>query len=349
MNRKPLGIGLIGAGPVAQAIHVPTLLRLRDRFAVRSVMDIDAAIADAVAGRVGCRSTTSIDELLEDPTVDVVAICSPDRFHATQVIQAIRAGKRAVLCEKPFATSVAEAKAIAEAGAAAGVPVFVGAMHTADPAWLTAQRVWGDLPETTHTVRSRIALPQNKRYEDWATELLGRPAGRPQDLSDPVVQAAMFVNGMLGLASHNLPLVRAFLPDFAAVRVEHAQFIAPFGYLAVLRAGERQVQLTGLIHGRWNPQWTFDALAPDASLHIDFTPSFVHAGSGVATLRTSEVATVYGPYPRNGYQSEWERLADAVNGAADVAPPLQSLIDDITFVLGIAEQAAAIITREKAA
>lgn len=349
MNRKSLGVGLIGAGPVAQAIHVPTLLRLRDRFAVRSVMDVDAVVGAAVAARVGCRSTTSVDELLEDPAVDVVAICSPDRFHAAQVLQAIQAGKRAVLCEKPFATSVAEAKAIAAAGAAAGVPVFVGAMHTADPAWLAAQRAWANLPETAHTIRSRIVLPQNKRYEDWATELLGRPVGRAQDLSDPAVQAAMFVNGTLGLAIHNLPLVRAFLPDFDTVRVEHAQFIEPFGYLAVLRAGDRLVQLTGLIHNRWNPQWTFEAFASEASLHIDFTPSFVHAGSGVATLRTPEAATIYGPYPMNGYQAEWERLADAVDGDAGVVPPLRSLIDDITFALDIADQAAAIIVQEKAA
>ncbi|HET9522955.1 MAG TPA: Gfo/Idh/MocA family oxidoreductase, partial [Terrimicrobiaceae bacterium] len=98
---KPLGVGIIGAGPVTQAIHLPTLATLGDRLQVVHIMDVNAEVGALVASRTGARSTTSIQTLLEDPEVDVVAICSPGQFHAAQVEATTAAGKRGILCEKP--------------------------------------------------------------------------------------------------------------------------------------------------------------------------------------------------------------------------------------------------------
>ena len=74
---KPLGVGIIGAGPVTQAIHLPTVATLGDRLQVVHIMDVNAEVGALVASRTGARSTTSVQTLLEDPEVDVVAICSP--------------------------------------------------------------------------------------------------------------------------------------------------------------------------------------------------------------------------------------------------------------------------------
>src|SRR5690348_14645928 len=105
MVAERLGVGFVGAGPVTQAIHLPTLARLTELFQVTHVTDISKDVAATVAARVGARWSTSIEELLGDPLVDVVAVCGPHQFHAAQVIAACRAGKKAVLCEKPFAMS----------------------------------------------------------------------------------------------------------------------------------------------------------------------------------------------------------------------------------------------------
>jgi predicted dehydrogenase len=78
----PLGVGFVGGGPVTQAIHLPTLARLTDLFTVAHVTDITGEIATSVAARVGARASTSIEEMLDDPRVDVVAVCSPHQFHA---------------------------------------------------------------------------------------------------------------------------------------------------------------------------------------------------------------------------------------------------------------------------
>ena len=134
----PLGVGILGAGPVTQAIHLPTLARLPDKFRVTAVMDIDAQVATSVAARAGAEPAQSVEEVLDHPGVDVVAVCSPPQFHAEQVAAICAAGKRGILCEKPLATSREEAEGIATAVAASGIPLIVGAMHAYDPGWLAA-------------------------------------------------------------------------------------------------------------------------------------------------------------------------------------------------------------------
>jgi predicted dehydrogenase len=339
MNSSTLGVGILGAGPVTQAIHLPTLARLRDVFTVQRIMDVDAAVAESVAGRVGAAWTTSVDELLADPAVQIVVICSPHQFHAEQVVAACRAGKQAVLCEKPFAMTRDQAEQIAAAATETGTPIIVGAMHTFDPGWLAAKQHWGDLLETAHTLRYSIVLPPNPRFEDFATEVVTRPVWPPADRNDPEVAAGMIYGGIMGLAIHDLPLVREFCPDFEDVEVLSCTLPHPAGYLVNLRVGEKNVQVAAVNTRSWEPEWTFEAIGDDSSLRIDFTPSYVQAGSATAVLRRGKESTVYGPYPMNGYEGEWRFLAGLARGAEQ---PLDTagLIADLTFALDVAGTAA---------
>ncbi len=334
-----IGIGFLGAGPVTQAIHLPTLARLGDDFAIRHVTDIDAAVAEAVAGRVGAVHSTSVDPLLDDPAVEVVAICSPHTFHAEQLIAACRAGKKAVLCEKPLAMSAAEAAAIAAVSAETGVPIVVGAMHTFDPGWRAAVAHWGDLPQSSHTIRSSIVLPPNSRFEDVATEVLSRPSFPTPDLTDVEVLAGMVHAGVMGLAIHDLPLIRSLLPRYDDLRVIDAMFLAPFGYRILFVAGGKSIELHAAMSQTWQPNWVLEVFADDQVLQVEFTPSFVHAGSAISTLTTSESARVFGPTDVNGYEAEWRELAAIVRGES--APPSTGdLVEDLRFALAVADAAA---------
>lgn len=339
-ERTRIGVGFLGAGPVTQAIHLPSLSRLTELFAVAHVMDVDESVASSVAGRVGARHSASMDELLADPGVDVVAICSPHKFHAAQVIAACRAGKKAVLCEKPFAVSAEEAAEIAAVSAETGVPIVVGAMHTFDPGWLAAERLMGSLPETAHTLRSSVVLPPNPRFEDFATEVIARPAPSRPDYSEPAVIAAALEGGILGLAIHDLPLVRRFVPTFDDLEVLRAELVKPFGYEFLLRAGGRTIELTFAMNATWKPDWTFEAIGPDSALKVTFTPSYVQAGSAVAELTASGSTTVAGPFGHNGYEGEWRRIAGIVDGT-EQAPDAGTLIDDLRFALTIVDGARA--------
>ena len=109
---RSLGVGFLGAGLVTQSIHLPVLAGLADRFHVVSVMDVAGGVAERVAARCGATFTVDADAVLQNPKVDVVAVCGPNEVHAAQVIAACQAGKKAVLCEKPLAVSHLEAERI---------------------------------------------------------------------------------------------------------------------------------------------------------------------------------------------------------------------------------------------
>jgi myo-inositol 2-dehydrogenase/D-chiro-inositol 1-dehydrogenase len=339
MSTSTMGVGILGAGPVTQAIHLPTLSRLEDVFHVARVMDVDADLAASVAGRVGARWTTSMEELLADEDVQIVVICSPHQFHADQVIAACRARKRAILCEKPFAMTQREAEQIATASKQTGVPIVVGAMHTFDPAWLAAKANWGDLAQKAHTIRYSIVLPPNPRFEDFATEVVTRPARGSADRRDPDTAHGIVFGSIMGLAIHDLPLVRAFCPDFTDVELLSAIVPDPSGYFVQLRVGDRNVEVVATTTSSWIPEWYVEAIADDASVRIDFMPSYVQAGSGTATLRRAGETHIFGPHPMNGYEGEWRFIAGIAMGTQQ---PLDvtELIHDLTFAIAIAEKAA---------
>ncbi|MFD1713787.1 Gfo/Idh/MocA family protein [Amnibacterium flavum] len=340
MADSTIGVGILGCGPVTQAIHIPTIDRIRDSVQVVNVMDVNAQVAEAIASRVESRWTTSADELIADPAVEIVVVCSPNKFHAAQVIAACRAGKKAVLCEKPLALTEAEAREIAQVSAETGVPVVVGAMHTFDPAWLSARAEWGDLVETAHTIRYSIVLTPNTRSEDFASEIFGRPGARIDARSAVDIAADVMHGSIMGLAIHDLPLVRVFCPDFTDVELLSSQVLDPGGYLVNLRVGAKNVQLYGLNNESWRPEWRFEAVSDDTVMRIDFPPPYVHAGSGVTTFFDGESTRSFGPTGVNGYEREWRYVADLARGEAEPLD-VSYLADDLAFAVGIADAATA--------
>jgi myo-inositol 2-dehydrogenase/D-chiro-inositol 1-dehydrogenase len=344
-----LGVGILGAGPVTQAIHLPTLARQAERFRVVSVMDVDADIASSVAARAGAAAVTTTEAVLADPAVDVVAVCSPHQFHAEQVAAICAAGKRGILCEKPLATSRAEAEQIAAAVTAADVPLVVGAMHAYDPGWLAALDACADRLASAHTIRSTIVLPFNDRFEDWATEIACRPAppagsGGPPDAA---LRAERIRGMVLGLSVHDLPLVRTFAPSFD--HVDSAEFCPPFGGVISLVAAHRRVDLVAFMRPLWEPDWRLDVWGDDWSLRVSFTPSYVHAGSATAVLTEGASQRQLGPWPVNGYEGEWIELHGLVTGTAKPRYDLRAVVDDLTFATDIADGASAALLQAASA
>ena len=114
-----LGVGLMGCGNVS-AQYLPNGPRLEGlRFV--ACADVDAEAAARVAAEHDLEPCTP-DELFRRPDVDVVLNLTPPDFHADVALQAIAAGKH-VYTEKPLATSLARAREVLDAAAAAGVLV----------------------------------------------------------------------------------------------------------------------------------------------------------------------------------------------------------------------------------
>ena len=330
---RSLGVGFLGAGLVTQAIHLPVLAAVPDQFQVVTVMDIDATVAERVAARCGAAFTTDADAILHDPNVDVVVVCSPHAVHAAQVVAACQAGKLAVLCEKPLASNHSEVERISQAAAASGTNVMVGAMHVYDPAFRAAYQAWVEQGDEAVFTQSSIFLPSN----DFFTVLASEPASTPPPppSGEGFSDAVMLREAVLGLAIHNLPLLRQFHPRLG--ELASARFIRPFGYALVVGDEVRTLELLGYMGGTWPPHWALRTVGRSCELRVMFTPSFVLAGSSRAELVTADSTRVF-ECDTNGYQGEWAALFDAAVGDAEPRVSLGDVIDDITYALDLADQ-----------
>jgi len=109
-----VGVGILGAGSFLQAVHIPNMLAMPDRFSIRAVMNRTGASAKAVAERVGAAyAATDADAILGDPDIGLVVIGTRHDMHGPLVLAALRAGK-AVLVEKPLCLTAGELAAIEE-------------------------------------------------------------------------------------------------------------------------------------------------------------------------------------------------------------------------------------------
>jgi len=127
-----IGVGIMGAG------HARYITDSVDGAVVTAFFDLDAARMDALANELSAKSGatinkhSSVTDLINDPTVDAVIICSPDGLHPEHLELCVKAGKP-TLCEKPLAPRLEDAKKIAEIVKASGVPVALGFMLRFDP------------------------------------------------------------------------------------------------------------------------------------------------------------------------------------------------------------------------
>jgi len=135
-----LGVGFIGTGGRAGA-HINIVLDLKKQGRVEpvAVCDVYGPRVRAAAERTGAKIYRNYRELLQDPRVDVVCIATPDRHHAPQAIDAVRAGKD-VYVEKPLThwLQFDLARQLAEEAEKHKRIVQVGTQYMADPAYAEA-------------------------------------------------------------------------------------------------------------------------------------------------------------------------------------------------------------------
>ncbi|MCR1835885.1 Gfo/Idh/MocA family oxidoreductase [Oceanobacillus caeni] len=103
---RKLKMGIIGVGGIAQDRHIPAYQALSDKVEITAIQDLKITKAKEVAEKFNIPYVFSdYEELFA--TVDVVTICTPNKFHAEISIAALEAGVH-VLCEKPMAITAEE-------------------------------------------------------------------------------------------------------------------------------------------------------------------------------------------------------------------------------------------------
>lgn len=189
-------IGILGAGGIARR-HLEALAAIESAEAA-AVFDIDPARAAAAAQSHGATATESVDECIA--AADAVLILTPPASHRELALAAVRAGKH-VLCEKPLAAELADAREMVRAAREAGV-LLMTAFN---------MRFRRGFVKLSETVRSGTL---GEPISFWCQRLgIGVGAG-PNWRTDPQQLCGMSIESL----SHDIDLIRWVLGDVADVR-----------------------------------------------------------------------------------------------------------------------------------
>ncbi|MBT3377106.1 MAG: Gfo/Idh/MocA family oxidoreductase [Lentisphaerae bacterium] len=134
-----IGYAVAGCGRIGRR-HCQVIRDLPEARVV-AVADPDAAKRESVQELVsGAPGYAEFGDILAEPRVDVVVICSPTHLHAQMTVDACRAGKH-VYCEKAMAATPSQCRAMVKAAGEAGVKLTVGQSTRFQPAAMMARRM----------------------------------------------------------------------------------------------------------------------------------------------------------------------------------------------------------------
>jgi predicted dehydrogenase len=185
-----VGIGIIGLGRIGQ-VHAQTLARRVNGARLVAVADLDSALAASTAERFGTVAVASMAELVARDDVDGVVVCTPSGAHVAPV-ELVVASRKALFCEKPLASNLADHAHLAEVIDQAPIACMVGFNRRCDPEFIHAQRLIAE---------GAIGTP---------TYLLGRLRDAfppPMWVRDPAIGGGLFIDMLI----HDFDSVRMLL------------------------------------------------------------------------------------------------------------------------------------------
>ena len=210
---RKLGVGVLGVGEMGRR-HAENLRHLVPNAQLVAVADVAAERARRTAAELEIENSYgSLEAMLECKGLDAVVIATPDKFHASAVKTAAAAGKD-ILCEKPLALTLADARESLDAISRTKVRLQVGFMRRYDLAYAAAMK---------RIEAGEIGVP-----------VIFKSIGRDKD-GPPLTAYQPNINGMLFYTNsiHDFDLARWMMQDevaevhaytTVAIRPEVAQF-----------------------------------------------------------------------------------------------------------------------------
>ncbi len=212
---RKLRVGVLGCGPIAQAAHFEACTKARNA-SLYAICDVaDDLRTRMAATHTPARSFADYDAMLADPDLEAVIIATSDAFHVEASRRALLAGKH-VLCEKPLATSVAEAESLRAVVQLSGKVLQVGHMKRFDGGLQAAKAF------ITDGIGDLVALKawycdSTHRYSmtDAVQPLIVTSAAARKPTEDPKADLERYY--MLAHGSHLVDTARYFAGDIVAV------------------------------------------------------------------------------------------------------------------------------------
>lgn len=140
---KKLNVGIIGAGRIGQ-VHAKSITYHIPQAKIVAISDIYYEGAEKVAESLGIPNAyEDYHEILNNPEIDAVLICSSTDTHADIAVEAAEAGKH-IFCEKPVDLTVAKIKKVIAAVEKAGVKLQIGFNRRYDHNFAEIKRLAND-------------------------------------------------------------------------------------------------------------------------------------------------------------------------------------------------------------
>lgn len=166
MSESKPGIGLVGAGAFGD-FCLKAFAGLHNVH-IAAVCDSNPARAKSSAGIYGARAYSDLNAMLADPSVAIVALCTPPYLHGLQGLAALHANKH-LFCEKPLALNVEDAAQLIATADAAGLLLTVDYVMRQNPLWAAAAalRESGTLGALLHMDLANHAAGLNLARDHW--------------------------------------------------------------------------------------------------------------------------------------------------------------------------------------
>jgi predicted dehydrogenase len=339
-----LRVGVVGAGVIAQVMHLHYLAELRDIFEVTAVCDIVGDNSRACADRFGIPAAYSDWRDLVAAPVDAVLVLTSGS-HAPIAIAAAEAGRH-VFTEKPMCFSVDEGKAMVAAADDAGVTLMVGYPKRYDLAYARFAQEAADISGARLLRVTTMEAPFRPYVAHYPllkpAPLADEVAGQLLAASDASVNAAIgpasdlerrvYHDVLLDTLVHEINSVRGLLGepdrlDYVDLSEQQVTVMLRFGEL---RAAILWVDLPGV--ARY--QMEFALYAPDRRVTLAFPSPFLRnepcslviEGGDLGTARSWRSEEVIGY--ESGFRRELEAFGSCVTtGAVPVTSGRDGLAD----------------------
>ena len=202
---EALKLGLIGAGRIGR-LHAENLVYCIRGAELVAVADVVEEAAARLSRRLGIpKATTDYRELLSDPEIEAVLICTSTDTHA-EIIRAAAAARKHIFCEKPLALDLTEIASALAAVGEAGVILQVGFHRRFDP----------------HFRRLKELLEEGAIGKPWLLKITSYDPA-PPPISYVKVSGGIF----LDMTIHDFDMARFLLGDVEEVYAAGAVLVDP--------------------------------------------------------------------------------------------------------------------------
>ena len=248
-----LRVGVLGAGPIAQAAHLEAIRKARN-CELHALCDRTEDLLHAVAAiHPPARTFADYDEMLADPELDAVVVAVADQLHVDAAIRALDAGKH-VLVEKPLGVTVAECVRARDAAAASGRVLQVGTMRRFDEGVVFARDfIRAELGPLFGVKAWYCDSSYRYTMTDALQPLLRRGDAAPRPPGDPGADRRRYL--LLGHGSHLVDMARFLAGDIVAVQarlVERGDIRSWFAACEFAGGASGHLDLTVAVRMDWH-------------------------------------------------------------------------------------------------